>query len=592
MKKRYLLPLIIMAMCMGFSAKAAVGDVCGDIYTTDIGAYIDDMPIKSYNIGGKTAVVVESLREYGFSVEWREQERLLIAKTGYMPENLPSYTQKAEAPGNIAGKIYETDIKVIFNGIEVPSFNIGGLTAVAIEDMGNLTGGRYSYDGNAHRGMDKPYTDIGMYHIWNPDAKTISLYTLRPGSTVKTEFGEVVIDAKDDSVERINYLKSAKSLGAMDGRYYATYTDGLEIDGKLYVMLYDIIEIFGGRADASGDVLNIRTNVQNAMQLRYEDSLDPQSCQNILYPLCQKLSVNDNPANSGYADFYLYKNEVFVSADSLNKAAGKALLRDIGDLPSDSINSRGKILFKDHILFINGRAVDSYLASNGEYYIPVDELAQVKFDIISSFEMRNLKTPEELPEIVSDEENYPGSYFLSDTDGKGYMCEVYDGVHNVKIDDKAISCVYIHFPYTYLTPCISLDELVEAAGYFMEKSGDAIRVYTRKDRLTIGVDAEISNILIYKGNRIEKIFPIEKYQYAGVFNDYLYLEMSGDMAGTNEIYRTDTFEKIAEVQGTILEIKDGRIFTYENITVNGELARRYFIYDMTGKLIETYVDGK
>ena len=589
MKKRYLLPLVIMAMCMGFSAKAAVGDVCGDIYTTDIGAYVDDMPIQSYNIGGKTAVVVENLREYGFSVEWREQERLLVANVGYLPAIPPQYSIKVDVPGKTVGKIYETDIKVLINGIEVPSFNIGGLTAVCIEDMGKLPQDSYSPDGNVHKGMDKPYTDIGMYHIWNPEARTISLYTLRPGSSVKTEYGEMVIG--EDALRK-TYLKSTKSLGAMDGRYYATYTDWLEIDGRLYVMLYDIMEIFGGRAEAWGDTLNIRTNVTNAMELRYEDSLTPYTCQNILYPLCQKLSVNDNPANSGYTDFYLYKNEVYVSADSLNKAAGKELLRDIVDLPSDYINSRGKILYSDHILFINGRAIDSYFASNGEYYIPVDRLFDAKFNILSSFNARTIKSPEELPDIIAEHENYPDSYFLQDTENKGYICEFYDGMHNVRIDDKAVSCVYLHFPDTYLTPCIALDEFVEAAGYIMEKSGDAIRVYTRKDKLTIGVDDNITNFLIYNGSRIEKMFSTAKYQYAGVFGDYIYLELSGDLAGTNEIYRTDTFEKTAEVNGTIFSIKDSKIVTYEYTDIEGEWVKKYFIYDMTGKLIETYVDDK
>ena len=54
---------------------AAYGDVAGYIYSTDILAYINDKPIESYNIGGKTAIIMEDLAtgeiNYGFDVWYR-----------------------------------------------------------------------------------------------------------------------------------------------------------------------------------------------------------------------------------------------------------------------------------------------------------------------------------------------------------------------------------------------------------------------------------------------------------------------------------------------------------------------------------------
>ena len=36
-----------------------VGDVIGEIYSTDILATVDNVPIPSYNIGGRTVIVLE-----------------------------------------------------------------------------------------------------------------------------------------------------------------------------------------------------------------------------------------------------------------------------------------------------------------------------------------------------------------------------------------------------------------------------------------------------------------------------------------------------------------------------------------------------
>ena len=149
MKFKMLLSAIMAASFIGIGASAAVGDVAGNIFTTDIAADVDGMSIRSYNIGGKTAILVEELQSYGFYVEWKAQERLLVVKTEFMPTKTPEYTHIKQKPGDVAGNIYETDIKTFVNGIEVPSYNIGGLTAVAIEALVDLPGERYSYDGNA-----------------------------------------------------------------------------------------------------------------------------------------------------------------------------------------------------------------------------------------------------------------------------------------------------------------------------------------------------------------------------------------------------------------------------------------------------------
>lgn len=52
---------IMIILPISSTVLAANGDVAGYIYSTDILAYVNDRPIESYNIGGKTAIIMEDL---------------------------------------------------------------------------------------------------------------------------------------------------------------------------------------------------------------------------------------------------------------------------------------------------------------------------------------------------------------------------------------------------------------------------------------------------------------------------------------------------------------------------------------------------
>ena len=118
------------------------GDVVGHIYSTDIVAKIGENEVMSYNIGGRTAVICEDLEnsDYGYPVfgsEYDDENRLLkvSARNPYKTE----YKAERGKVGKILGDIYETDIKVIFNGSYINGYNIGGKTAILLEDLGDLT---------------------------------------------------------------------------------------------------------------------------------------------------------------------------------------------------------------------------------------------------------------------------------------------------------------------------------------------------------------------------------------------------------------------------------------------------------------------
>ncbi|MBQ7097398.1 MAG: hypothetical protein IJN96_04905, partial [Clostridia bacterium] len=69
MKKILIAFFTATVILSGLSVSAKPGDIAGKIYSTDIIAYVNDKPIESYNIGGKTAIIMEDLDEsYGFTV--------------------------------------------------------------------------------------------------------------------------------------------------------------------------------------------------------------------------------------------------------------------------------------------------------------------------------------------------------------------------------------------------------------------------------------------------------------------------------------------------------------------------------------------
>lgn len=149
MKKILILSALLCGLT-GVSAHAANGDVVGHIYSTDIRAYINDIEVPSYNIGGRTVVIIEDItvaRDYQDNLR-----ALTIDGISFRPEYITEgEAEHSEVSGNIVGDIYETDIKTYMYDVEIPSYNLDGKTAVALEDLGefkgyNDFGGRYFYD--------------------------------------------------------------------------------------------------------------------------------------------------------------------------------------------------------------------------------------------------------------------------------------------------------------------------------------------------------------------------------------------------------------------------------------------------------------
>ncbi len=158
MKKFLIIALFLLTI--PFSASAKVGDVTGEIYSTDIRTFINGVEVASYNIGGRTAVIIEDVLDadkhgYAYDNYTRTLSFNTLEPKYFAEQKIKSY----ENAGKIIGSIYETDIKATVYDVVLPSYNIGGKTAVAIEDLG----------------CDGGFSNIGGRYIWNDEERTLSL---------------------------------------------------------------------------------------------------------------------------------------------------------------------------------------------------------------------------------------------------------------------------------------------------------------------------------------------------------------------------------------------------------------------------------
>lgn len=310
--KRFVCALFFCAVsAVALRANAAVGDVAGYVYSTDICAYVDEMPIGSYNIGGKTAIVAEDLAAYGFDVQWNEKDRFLFVYTKALPETAPQYTPTKQKTGDIVGKIYETDIVAYVNGMWAESYNLGGKTVLVIEDLGTEDDAakRSSRDGNPYRQIG--YSNALMKFDWSESARVISLFCIRPGKELKSNFGDVTVD----SIYKGTYSRGAYSLLDYNENILKFWVTFIEYDGKKYINTAELSEsenVFEELKFENGNFYAAKKDYENIL---YDRASTTGSCSGNLLVL-----------KSENADALLYGGDVYVNIDTLNSVLGENFL--------------------------------------------------------------------------------------------------------------------------------------------------------------------------------------------------------------------------------------------------------------------------
>jgi len=143
MKKLRVLILTAIAILAFASTAGAVniGDVVGEAVYSDIGAFINNYPIKSYAIDGQTVMIAEDLRAYGCDVVWDNATRSLTITKSANDISGNRVFKPTKPTGEHFDDILYTDIAVYINGERVPSYAINGYTMITIEEFGAVMDG-------------------------------------------------------------------------------------------------------------------------------------------------------------------------------------------------------------------------------------------------------------------------------------------------------------------------------------------------------------------------------------------------------------------------------------------------------------------
>lgn len=106
--------VIFVSNC--FSVYAYTPSINGKVMSIDIIAYINNTPLKSYNVQDKTFVIAEDLKRYGFDVTWNEKDRSLTVTRipGKTPDNLTDTEYKLLSTRGTLGKNHMTPTKQTF----------------------------------------------------------------------------------------------------------------------------------------------------------------------------------------------------------------------------------------------------------------------------------------------------------------------------------------------------------------------------------------------------------------------------------------------------------------------------------------------
>ena len=230
MKK--LLMILSLMLLTAVGANAAPGDAVGEIYSTDILAYVNGSPIDSYNIGGQTVILAEDLCNndtgvhYGFDCVYDNSTRTLTLTSLFSKGNA-DITVSRGSVGEIVGTVYETDIKVVFNSHEVKGYNIGGQTAICIEDLGAYADG----EPNAAYGYSKYLCNA----VWKGNTREIMLNTYLQDTNYFGNYPKRKLDIKiNDNVISCSFDQLNSYSGSTEFNYSDAFKSSVYVIKPVY----------------------------------------------------------------------------------------------------------------------------------------------------------------------------------------------------------------------------------------------------------------------------------------------------------------------------------------------------------------------
>ena len=221
--------VIIMNTLPSVAGAYNVGDVIGKVLSTDIITYIEGVQMPSFNIKGRTAIVVQNLNALGtgldFGVSYDDLSRTLtitnsdIYGTGNRGFFYFAGDVSSKPVGTPVKNVQYTDIKTVFDGTELESFNIEGFTCVYADDLAKLCG----------------------TYVWDETARTVNIYrenSYVPSVTNKLTYHMLPAEESVITADEITYR-----WGEEDTSFLTTLGDGtfaaVEISEQINIELYD-----------------------------------------------------------------------------------------------------------------------------------------------------------------------------------------------------------------------------------------------------------------------------------------------------------------------------------------------------------------
>lgn len=218
--------MLAMASQGAFAFK--IGDSVGKVLSTDIVTYIDNIEVPSFNIAGRTAVVVENLSSCGlsFGVSYDDATRTLtIADSDIFGSGGRDYfhfegNTSSKPVGTPIMNVLYTDIKTVYNETQLESFNIGGFTCIYADDLAKICG---TYEWDEHSRTVNVYRSGKTY---TPVIKVTNSQHILPA--------EESIITKDETFDRWGKSASSHLIKNDDGTYTA-----VEISEHVNIENYD-----------------------------------------------------------------------------------------------------------------------------------------------------------------------------------------------------------------------------------------------------------------------------------------------------------------------------------------------------------------
>lgn len=154
-------------MCMSVTGVSAyyIGETIDTVIYSSIDTYINNYPIYAYHLHGRQLICAEDLRDYGFTVDWSNEDRALYISRDMAVTDITPKTDIKQEYYLARRKAYDivySDIRVFLEGNETEGFCIDGQTMIPIRSLEVF--GRCEYSGEQN--YSKAFIDglpVGEY---------------------------------------------------------------------------------------------------------------------------------------------------------------------------------------------------------------------------------------------------------------------------------------------------------------------------------------------------------------------------------------------------------------------------------------------